>query len=406
MKPCEPGVGDMRFQFTDKTELTPHLAENNSPSTRFAFKLYREILRDAGTANIFFSPASIMLCLYLLRDGATGETQAAIDRVLEIAGFEADALQSTVAALKSVLQAKGPALELEIANSVWCNQACTPRSEYVAKVKNDHDAEVIVLDFGNPEAVDQINGWGSAKTRGRIKSIVESVDPRAVLLAINAVYFKDLWAEQFEPGRTREELFHTSDGRTVKTPLMSQNGSYAYHEESGFQAVRLGYENSRLAMYVFLPAKTSSLQKFQESLSSAAWDQWMKQWEPAEGQIDVPRFKLAYSAKLKVALDRLGMGTVFAPGQARFDAISAPPPAIWVDEVLHRAFIEVNEKGTEAAAITGEIFCLSLEPPRLFKMIVDRPFFFAIRDDHTGTIWFMGSVEEPDLENGLSEPQR
>jgi len=383
----------MRSPFAPKTGLTRDLAKATSPSTRFAFKLYREIVRDAGTANVFFSPASVMLCLYLLREGATGDTQAAIDRVLEIAGFDADALQSTVAVLKSV---KAPGWELEIGNSVWCNQAYTLRSEYVAKVKKDYDAEVVALDFGDPEAIDQINAWCSGKTHGRIKGIADSLAPRALLLAINAVYFKDLWVTQFDPGQTREELFHTRDGRTVKAPLMSRHGSYAYYEESEFQAVGLAYQNSRLAMCVFLPAKTSSLQQFQQSLSSVAWDSWMKRWEPNEGQITLPRFKLASSAKLKVALDKLGMGAAFTPGQARFDAISPPPPAIWVDEVLHRAFVEVDEKGTEAAAITGADTLGLFEPPRPFEMIVDRPFFFAICD-HAGTIWFMGSVEEPDF---------
>ena len=157
-----------------------------------------------------------MLCLYLLREGATGETRAAIDKVLEIAGFEADAFESQVAALKSVLQAKAPSLELAITNSIWCHQACTPRSEYVAKAKEDYNADVIVVDFGNPETVSQINCWVSGKTCGKIKNILESLDPRAILVAINAVYFKDLWEEPFEPRLTRDGLFHMSDGRTVK----------------------------------------------------------------------------------------------------------------------------------------------------------------------------------------------
>jgi serine protease inhibitor len=399
MKPRE-GAGDMRLPFAVKTGLTLDLAKSTLPSTRFAFKLYREILREEGAANIFVSPASVMLCLCLLREGATGETQAAIDRVLEIASFDGNAFESAVGALKSVLQGKGPGLELEIANSVWCNQACTPRSEYLAKVKKDHDGEVIVLDFGNPETVDQMNGWVSGKTRGKINSIVESLDPLAILVAINAVYFKDLWVKPFEARLTREQLFHTGDGRGVKIPLMSQHGSYPYHEESGFQAVRLGYKNSRLAMYVFLPAKTSSLQQFQENMNSVEWDKWMERLETAPGHIRLPRFKLAFSAKLKVALDKLGMGIVFAPGEARFDTIIPPPPAIWVDEVLHRAFVEVNEEGTEAAATTdGELLGFGSEPPS-FQMIVDRPFFLAIRDDHTGTMWFMGAVEDPSLDAG------
>jgi serpin B len=124
----------------------------------------------------------------------------------------------------------------------------------------------------------------------------------------------------------------------------------------------------------------------------------MERLVKAPGHIRLPRFKLAYDTKLKVALDKLGMGIAFAPGQARFDTIIPPPPAIWVDEVLHRAFVEVNEEGTEAAAITdAELLGFGSEPPS-FQMIVDRPFFLAMRDDHTGTMWFMGAVEEPDLE--------
>lgn len=183
----------MRLPFAVQSGLAPDLSDSTSPSTRFAFKLYREILRKQGTANVFFSPASVMLCLYLLREGATGETQTAMDKVLEIAGLEADALQSTAAAFKLALQVKGPGLQLEIANSIWCNQACTVRAEYVARVRKDYDADVIVLDFGKPETVAQINCWVSGKTRGKIKSILESLDPLAALVAINAIYFKDLW---------------------------------------------------------------------------------------------------------------------------------------------------------------------------------------------------------------------
>ena len=188
---------------------------------------------------------------------------------------------------------------------------------------------------------------------------------------------------------------------------MSQRGSYPYHEESGFQVVRLSY--SRLAMYVLLPAETSSLQQFQANLSSAVWEKWIERLEMTQGHICLPGFKLAYSAKLNTALDKLGMGIVFTPRQARFDTISPPPPAIWIDEVLHRAFVEVNEEGTEAAAITAATLWFGstfTKPSRTFRMIVDRPFFFAIRDDRTGTIWFMGAVEEPDSEAGLSEAKR
>jgi serine protease inhibitor len=388
----------MRWPFAVKTGLERELVESASASTRFAFKLYREISWNEGTTNIFFSPASVMLCLCLLHAGATGETRAAIEKVLEVAGHGTDVLPSTVAALKSALLVEGPGLECEIANSIWCNQARTPRPEYAAKVKEDYNAEVIAVDFADPATVAQINRWVSGKTRGKIGSILESLDRLAVLVAINAIYFKDFWEKPFEAALTREELFHASHGRTVKTPLMSQYGSYPYYEDSEFQAVRLRYKTSRLAMYIFLPAKRSSLERFQQNLSSAAWDKWMQKFHMTEGHIRLPRFKLTYSAILNSALEKLGMAIAFDPRRARFDTISTPPPPIWIDQVLHRAFVEVDEEGTEAAAVTAVVQVTASpirNPARTFQMVVDRPFFFAIRDDHTGTIWFMGAVDEP-----------
>jgi serine protease inhibitor len=191
---------------------------------------------------------------------------------------------------------------------------------------------------------------------------------------------------------------------------MSQSGSYPYYEESGFQAVRLRYKALRLGMYVFLPQKRSSLEQFRDNLNSAIWDKWMGRFETTAGQIRLPRFKLTYSACLNSALDNLGMGIAFDPGCARFDTISPPLPPVWLDQVLHRAYVDLNEEGTEAAAVTvANITMMALRPderPRTFQMVVDRPFFFAIRDDQSGTIWFMGAVDDPNSNVILENMER
>jgi serpin B len=152
-------------------------------------------------------------------------------------------------------------------------------------------------------------------------------------------------------------------------------------------------------MYVFLPAKRSSLTEFRQNLNSATWDKWTRRLKVIEGHIRIPRFRLTYESKLNSALAKLGMEIAFDPRRARFDAIHPPPPHIWIDRVIHRAFVEVNEEGTEAAAVTAvHMVALSMrpiKPPRPFEMIVDRPFFFAICDDETKSILFMGSIEEP-----------
>ena len=391
----------MRWPFAAKSELPLDLPEKSkSPSRRFAFRLFRQLAGESKARNVFFSPASVMLCLWPLHDGATGETREAMAKVLEVAGLEGKELQSVVGTLRSALQIRSPGLKLEAANALWCNERLRPRSEYIAGVKQDYDAEVCALDFGGDQAVATINAWVAEKTHGKIGSILSSLDPLTFLVAINAVYFKDSWSERFMPKLTREELFHTSEGQKLKVPLMSQYGSYSYYEDSRFQAVCLPYKTSRLAMYVFLPAKKSSLHEFRLDLNSRAWDKWMRRFEAMEGHLRLPRFKLTYQATLNGPLSQLGMALAFDPQHARFDAISPPPPAIWIETVLHRAFVEVNEEGTEAAATTAAMMPASAKysPPRIrrFEMIVDRPFFFAICDTFTNTILFMGSVEEPD----------
>jgi serpin B len=309
---------------------------------------------------------------------------------------DSEALQLVFVGLKSALQPFGPGLQLEAANSLWCSHEWTPHSEYVAKIREHYDAEVVVLDFRGAETAARINTWVAAKTRGKIGSILSTIDPLTALLAINAIYFKDVWAEPFDRELTREELFHTREGRTLTVPLMRRTGFYSYYEESKFQAIGLGYE-SGLTMYVFLPAKTSSLREFQKNLTAAAWDAWIGRFERTGGYIQLPRFQLTQSANLKAALGELGMGIAFDRRRARFDAINPPPPELWISQIFHQAFVEVNEEGTEVAAMTEVTGYLSSEKPkpRAFKMIVDRPFFFVICEYYRNTILFMGSVEEP-----------
>jgi serine protease inhibitor len=398
----------MRWPFAAKSELPLDPPEKSeSPSRRFAFRLFRQLAGEPNARNIFFSPASVMLCLWPLYDGATAETREAMAKVLEVAGLEPKEVQSLVGALRSALQIERPGLKLEAANSLWCSQLFSPRSEYIAEVRKDYGAEVFALDFGGDRAVATINAWVEEKTHGKIGSILSSLDPLTFLVAINAVYFKDSWSKPFMSEFTREESFYTSEGRKLRVPLMSQFGSYSYYEDSKVQAVCLPYKTSRLAMYVFLPARKSSLRDFQLDLNAGAWDKWMRRFEAMKGHIRLPRFKLTYQAMLNRPLSQLGMAPAFDPQRARFDAISPPPPAIWIETVLHRAFVEVNEKGTESAATTVAMMpalASSGQPrTRTFEMIVDHPFFFAICDSVTNTILFMGSVEEPDSEMTLSE---
>lgn len=389
----------MRWPFAVKKDPAKVFSVKRTSSTRrFAFKLFRQLGLEQETRNVFFSPASVMLCLCLLQEGATGETREAMAEVLEVAGPEPDPLQSAIAALKSALHIEGPGVQLEAANSLWCNPEWALSPEYMAKVREKYGADVVVLESLGVKMVSKINSWVAAKTHGKIEGIVSTLDPLTSLLAINAIYFKGLWGAQFNREFTSEASFRTSEGRELKVPLMSQFGRYLYYEESQFQAVRLGYKTPPLGMYVFLPAKGSNLREFEQNLNSATWDTWTQRFDSAGGHIRLPRFKLTARAILNNALAKLGMGIAFDPGRAQFDAINPPPPKVWIDQVLHRAFVEVNEEGTEAAAVTAPAVIgssLRAQPERTFEMIMDRPFFFAICNDWAKSILFMGSLDEP-----------
>jgi len=369
-------------------------------ATGFALNLFHELAKQEDQANVFFSPASIMLSLWVLREGATGATKAAMTRALGLEAVVPEALQSRLGNLKSALQSKSSNLQLRVANSIWCNPRWAPRPEYVHKAREEYDAEVHDLQSLGPETVSSINRWVSERTNHKIAQIVDALDPLTSLLVLNAIYFKALWAQPFSSAFTRVDSFHAGDGRNLRIPLMTQFGSFPYFEESGFQAVRLRYEDPRLGMYVFLPAKTSSLREFCRKLTAETWERWMRRFATVDGDIRIPRFKLAYGSSLNRVLQKLGMGIAFDPNRAEFDMIQPRPPGAFLSDAHHRSVLEVNEEGTEAAAVTSlMVECVSspAKPARRFQMVVDRPFLLAICDDQTRTILFLGAVEQPQV---------
>jgi len=370
------------------TESGPFLPD------RFAFKLFRELVRANDTSNVFCSPFSAMLCLMMIWEGATGETREAMATVLEIVE-DPEACQRF---LKTALAVSSPGLELVIANSLWCDEQARMLPAFVTMAREKYAAEVVSLPFQSSNAVPRINEWVAQKTRGKIGSIVDALTPVELLVALNAIYFKGLWETPFEKSLTREERFFTPGNHSIKVPLMRRAGFYRYHEESNFQAVRLPYQGDRVGMYIFLPSKNSGLPAFLRTLTSAQWGRWMWAFTRTEGMVGLPRFKFEHRVKLVPILANLGMSDAFNPLRARFDGMALPPPPIYIGDAIHRALVEVNEEGTEAAAITGVSICLAAgnaPMPRLFQMILDRPFFLAIRDDHSNMILFMGAVNDP-----------
>jgi serine protease inhibitor len=377
--------------------LASYLTEgSSSPNTRFAFKLFREL---AGTddSNVFFSPSSVMLCLAMVHEAASGETRQDMARALEIAGLNPVDTALAVADLKAPFRQREH-VEVTGANSLWCSEGVHVRPEYAARLRDIYDAELAMLDFGAGNAVSRINAWVNQKTKGKISHIVSVLPPLTALVAVNAIYFKGRWTRTFERRLTRDGLFTTATGHQRKLPMMHQAGRYSYYEDRRLQAVVLPYEGD-IAMYVILPAAHTDVNQFQQSLSWSAWNSQLARFNNAAGMIQIPRFKLDCQAQLERTLKALGMERAFDPCRAEFDGVKAEYLPVYIDQVLHRAVAEVNEEGTEASAATAmAVDCSSPRfnsAPRLFRMIVDHPFFVVIRDETTRSILFMGWIRDP-----------
>ncbi|HEY9633652.1 MAG TPA: serpin family protein [Coleofasciculaceae cyanobacterium] len=364
-------------------------------NTKFGFKLFSEILKQDSKKNVFVSPTSVAIALSMTYNGANGETQQAMAKALELQGMSLQDVNQANEALKASLENADPAVQLSIANSLWAKQGTNFKPDFMQRNQQFYKAKVTELDFAKPDATNTINSWVKENTRGKIDKIVQQIQPDNVLFLINAIYFKGNWTKKFDKGATTERPFYLSNGTQKQHPLMSQSGKYRYFENDTLQAVSLPYGKGRLNLYVFLPKKNTNLDAFQQQLAVENWQEWMTQFRMRQGSIQLPRFKFDYDIQLNDALKALGMESAFNEAKANFSNMTSA--SVKIDEVKHKTFVEVNEEGTEAAAATsiGIVGTAVARPEEPFQMIVDRPFFCAIRDNQTGTILFMGSIREP-----------
>jgi serpin B len=391
---------------TSALAKSPLLTESPSPkktvtvdtkvvaaNTKFGFKLFSEILKTDSKDNIFVSPSSVAIALAMTYNGASGSTQQAMAKALELQGMSLEEINSSNAALKALLENPEPKVQLTIANSLWANKNTSFKSEFIQRNKDFYKAKVTNLDFKDSRSSGVINTWVNENTRGKINKIVEAIEPSQVLFLINAIYFKGNWNSEFDKNQTAEYPFYTASNKQKQHPMMSRTGEYRYLENEQFQAVNLPYgKDGKISFYVFLPKQNNS-EAFYQNLNSDNWEKWMAQFSKQEGFVRLPRFKINYDITLNDALSSLGMAEAFS-ARANFSAMGKN---LAMSQVKHKTFIEVNEEGTEAAAATsvGIVPTSAVEKPKPFRMIVDRPFFCAVRDNQTGSILFMGSIVEP-----------
>lgn len=387
----QPTQAPQQLAMKKPSTVNPRLITAN---TTFGFKLFSELLKQDSGKNVFVSPSSVAIALSMAYNGASGETQQQMAKTLELQGMSLNELNQANANLKALLESPDSGVQLAIANSLWARQGVPFKPAFMQHNRDFYGAQVTDLDFAAPNATATINNWVKEKTRGKINQIVDALKPDDVMFLINAIYFKGSWTKAFEKSATANKPFYLSNSRQKSHPMMAQTGSYKYYENEQFQAVSLPYGKQTMSMYIFLPKQTSNLSSFAKTLTAENWQQWMGRFRKQPGSVQVPRFKLEYEVELKKALSVLGMPIAFDASKATFDALSTASTKI--DQVKHKTFVEVNEEGTEAAAATSiGIVATSMPLNEPFQMVIDRPFFCAIRDNQTGTVLFMGAIVDP-----------
>jgi serine protease inhibitor len=365
-------------------------------NARFSIKLFTELYSQDSGKNLLVSPASVAFVLAMTYNGAKGDTQRAMAQTLAVHELSVDELNSANAALKTQLDQASSAIQLSIANALWTKQGLTFNPVFIQRNKDFYGAHVAALDVDAPQAYVVINTWVRQHTVGKITEIVDRLDPSTVMLLVNAIYFKGKWATEFDSARTQEQPFTLLGGQQKSHPLMIQTGRYPYYHGNRFQAVSLPYGSGRVSLYVFLPDEGVSLAALIKTISAEQWAIWMTQFRQTQGYLALPRFQISYEVELNRALSALGMGEAFDPHVANFEAVLSTPSRLYINTVKHKTFIEVNEEGTEAAATTSvDVFATSAMPQHTFTMIVNRPFFCALRDNETGTLLFMGTIVDP-----------
>jgi serine protease inhibitor len=358
----------------------------------FSLSLFREVNRRKAGENVFVSPISAEVALAMTAQGSAGATETAMRGTLGFADQSLDAMGDAYRGLFDLLVKLDPTVTLTSANAIWYRRGLPVLPSFVSATQQKFGAAVSAADFSDvPGTLAQINGWAKAKTNGKIDKVLDAIDDQQVMFLLNALYFKGSWREKFDTKLTADAPFTASDGHVSNVPLMHREGTIAWARGSGFQAVDLPYGNAAFSMTVLLPDQGRSADALATSLDPAAWSQLLASLHDAPVQLWLPRFTFSYADEWKDVLTTLGMGIAF--GDLADFSRMVQDGGVTLDFVKQNAFVDVNEEGTEAAAVTTVGVTLTSMP--VFQQVrVDRPFVFVIRERLTGAILFLGKVDQ------------
>lgn len=377
-----------------------HSESNEEPvnikvSEKFATTFFK-LAAKKPDSNVVVSPYSVSTALSMAYNGAGSKTKTEMQDVLGYSGLSDEAVNQQNSSLYKSLMHVNPTSELTIANAMFANKNFEFLKAFMDSNQKYYGAKLETLDFADLSTVNRINNWVKENTKSKIPSILDKVAPDAILYLVNAVYFKGVWLDEFKKEETQQTEFKLNNGTKKTVEMMNRSAKMSYFAGNNFQAVMLPYKDNRLQMCIFLPDKKSNITAFINSLTPESWSEWNQQFRKEEGHLGLPRFKVEYKTELSEVLKAAGMPCAFEDSCADFKKMIEQNAMI--SRVLHKTYLEVNEKGTEAAAATAiemSVTSAPMNPKPPFEMICDRPFVVAIRDEKTNAILFVGAIVDP-----------
>jgi serine protease inhibitor len=362
------------------------IAANND----FSFSLFRRLGAAESDSNVFVSPLSASMALGMAMNGASGTTFDEMRATLGFGAASESEIDQGYKSLITLLRGLDPGVDFRIANSIWTREGFPVTAAFLDAGRTWFDAQAASLDFASPAAVKSINDWVSSATAGKIPTILDRIRSDDVMFLINAIYFKGSWRAKFDPALTIAAPFHGIAG-DQPTKLMHREGTMRYLQAPAFSAVDLPYGNSAYSMSVVLPNVGQSVDAVLASLRTDTWSAWTAQFHDAEVDLHLPRLELTWERMLIPDLEALGMRAPFQADGADFSRMSPLGDQLFISTVKQKTFVNVNEEGTEAAAVTNVGVSLTSAPLRT-EFRVDRPYVFVIRERLSGTVIFLGAI--------------
>lgn len=378
----------------DKNDYLKLVSSNND----LGFQMIH-LLAKGDNENVFVSPTSLMMALSMLYNGADGDTKEELAKLLASKDISTEELNKANASLLEMLKKDAEKVEVNIANSLWINDKFEFQDEFVEQTDQYYLAELQEIDILDPKAAKLINDWVSDATKEKITEIVDDqLDPSTVAILINAIYFNGKWEHEFNKDFTEDRVFYLANGEEKEVPFMTLHHKLDYLETDEFQAVKLPYGEGEMSMNIFLPKEDIALNELVPEFTAKNWKVWENEFEEKEGSVYLPKFSLEYETILNDLLIELGVETAFTD-QANLEKLVKEAEDLYVSQVKQKTYIDVDEEGTEAAAVTSiEVKEMSapVDEDEPFNMEVNRPFLFTITDNETNTNLFVGAIQFPE----------